>query len=615
MLGRRGKAKLAEGQGPAGEIGGASATPAHAALLSRNAELEQQKAALERDQGELRRENQSLREENQSLRGAVATLEAKLRDLMARIGQNSRNSSRPPSTDPPSVPRRRRREGPRRKPGGQPGHAGHSRPLVPPEQVDHQVACYPAACDHCHASLAGGECAEAGAPLVYQVHDVEIRRQVTQYDQHRLVCPQCGESTLGALPAEVACSQYGPGLTALVAVLSGVSQLARREVSRLCSELCGVPVSVGSVQKLCEQVSAAVAAPVDALAAAIRKQPAVGIDETGWRVKHKRRFLWVVHSALGSIFKVGTRAAEVGKGLLGPTFAGRAMTDRYAGHDWIPAEQRQLCWAHLDRDAQALIDLGVPSAMRYGEGIHRAAKAIFQAWQNFQAAGGGAQARLAMRTALEPAKERLRPLLLRGKRSRTPQVVKLCKAMESAWVSLWLFVDHEGIEPTNNGSERAVRKAVQWRKKSLGTHSDEGAAFVERMLAVTATCRRQQRSPLAYLTEAAVAMRSGQPAPSLLPPSEPAGGNAGPESASLRKPEAAPTAPAPAPDAPAPTAPAAPAPVAAAPAPRPGLARPVASVPATTVPLLHAVRSVAKVTRRKGRRPRRHALTALGASP
>ena len=326
--------------------------------------------------------------------------------------------------------------------------------------------------------------------MISQSHEVEIRRHVTQYDQHRLVCGRCGASTLGALPPEAVHSRYGPSLTALVAVLSGVSQLARREVSRLCGELFGVPVSVGSVQKLCEQMSDAVAVPLDALAAAIRQQPVVGMDETSWRVQHKLRYLWVVWSPIGSIYKIGTRAAKVGQSLLGAAFAGCVMTDRYKGHDWIPWLRRQLCWAHLDRDARALIELG-KSAGEYGKGIHRAAVAVFGAWQNFQQAGEGPAARVAMQAALEPVQQALRPLLRQGRRSRTRKVVNLCKALDEAWESLWLFCSVPGVEPTNNGSERRIRKGVQWRKKSLGTHSAGGGAFAERMLAVTDTCRQQ----------------------------------------------------------------------------------------------------------------------------
>ena len=507
--------------------GGAAATPAAvpdpdvAALWSRVGELErriaelaEQKAELQREKAELQKENERLQKENAELRATAKAAEALVQDLRAQLKQNS---SRPPSSDGPSVPRRvRQHRGRPGQRGGQPGHPGHHHALVPPEQVDERVDCYPEQCSNCQAALSPTECSEVGEVVITQAYEVEIRRRVRQYDQHRLVCSHCGASTLGALPPEAAHTRYGPSLTALVAVLSGVSQLARREVSRLCGELFGIPVSVGSVQKLCEQVSSAVAAPVAALGAAIRQQAVVGMDETSWRVQHKLRSLWVAWSAIGSVYKIGTRAAKVGQSLLGVDFAGCVMTDRYKGYDWIRRERRQLCWAHLDRDARALLDLGKAEA-GYGKGIHRAAVAVFHAWRDFQEALEGPEARRALQAALAPVQETLRPLLLKGCRSRTRKVCNLCKAMEQRWDSLWLFCYQDGVEPTNNGSERRIRKGVQWRKKSLGTHSADGAAFVERMLTVTDTCRPQGRSPLAYLTEAAEALRAGTQAPSLLP--------------------------------------------------------------------------------------------------
>ncbi|HVB09961.1 MAG TPA: DUF6444 domain-containing protein, partial [Bacillota bacterium] len=176
-------------------------------------------------------ENAALREEVRALRATIAQLQERIRELEARVKQNSRNSSRPPSSDLPSVPPRPpRRSG--RRPGGQPGHPGQRCAPVPREQVDHFVDCWPEECAHCHHPLPGAdaeEVPEQGPPVPYQVQDVRIERVVTQYEQHRVACAHCGRATLGPLPAGVAHSQYGPGLTALVALCSGVFQLARRE--------------------------------------------------------------------------------------------------------------------------------------------------------------------------------------------------------------------------------------------------------------------------------------------------------------------------------------------------------------------------------------------------
>jgi transposase len=462
-------------------------------------------------------ENLALREEVRALRATIAQLQERIRELEARVKQNSRSSSRPPSSDLPSVPPRSgRRSG--RRPGGQPGHPGQRCAPVPREEVDHVVDCWAKECAHCRHPLPGaGDAAEQGPPVPYQVQDVRIERVVTQYDQHRVACPRCGRTTLGPLPAGVAHSQYGPGVTALVALCSGVFQLARREVARLCQEIAGIHLSVGSVQKLCEEIGAGLAGPVEELTEAIRRQPAVGVDETGWRDCFQRRYLWRVGCPLGSIFKIGTRAAEVGQSLLGATFSGCAMTDRYGGHNWLSRLRRQFCWAHLKRDGQALVDLA-GAAAGYGKAICAAAHDVFRLWDNFRAAGKTAEARRVLQAGLVPVQERLRPVLQSGCRSRNRKVVNLCRAMLEGWESLWLFSVQEGIEPTNNDSERDLRRAVLWRRRSLGTHSPAGAAFVERMLAVSSTCRRQARSSLIYLVDLADALRSARPAPSLLPP-------------------------------------------------------------------------------------------------
>ena len=354
--------------------------------------------------------------------------------------------------------------------------------------------------------------------MISQSHEVEIRRHVTQYDQHRLVCGRCGASTLGALPPEAVHSRYGPSLTALVAVLSGVSQLARREVSRLCGELFGVPVSVGSVQKLCEQMSDAVAAPVDALAAAIGQQPVVGMDETSWRVRHKLRYLWVVWSPIGSIYKIGTRAAKVGQSLLGAAFAGCVMTDRYKGHDWIPWLRRQLCWAHLDRDARALIELG-KSAGEYGKGIHRAAVAVFGAWQNFQQAGEGPAARVvAMQAALEPVQQALHPLLRQGRRSRTRTRWSTCaRRWTRRGRASGCSVPCPGWSRPTTAASAGYARACSGGRRASGPIVPGAAPSPSACSRSPTPAVSKGRSPLTYLIAAAKALRAGTLAPALVP--------------------------------------------------------------------------------------------------
>jgi transposase len=373
----------------------------------------------------LRQENAALREENKALRTTIAQQQERIRELERRLGQNSRNSSRPPSSDPPWTPPAPAQKRSGRRPGGQRGHPGHHCARVPREQVDRVVDHWPKVCPHCQGTLTSA--GEVGTPVPHQVHDVEYVHRVIQHDRHRVRCAHCGTTVLAELPPEVAGSQYGPGLAALVAVFSGVFQLARREVVHLCRELFAVPISGGSVQRLCQEASAAVAQPVAALAEAIRAEPVVGIDETGWRHRGKRGWLWAVWSRIGTLYRVAdTRSGRIGREMLGPQYPGHVISDRFSGHNWIPDPRHQLCWSHLQRDAQAVIERGNPAA-RYGKALHGAALSIHRAWRSFKEAGETPAARLAMQQTLAPVQQRLRATLEQGRRGRSQngQAVRL----------------------------------------------------------------------------------------------------------------------------------------------------------------------------------------------
>ena len=250
---------------------------------------------------------------------------------------------------------------------------------------------WPKACPHYQGTLTpeGG----MGTPVPHQAHDVEHVHRVIPYDRLRVRWAHCGTTVVAELPSEVAGSQYGPGLAALVAVGSGVFQLARRELVHLCRERFAVPISGGSVQRLCQEASAAVAQPVAALAEAIPAEPVVGMDETGWRHRGKRGSLWAVWSRSGTLYRVAVRSGRIGREMLGPQHPGHVIHDCFSGHDCIPDPRHQLCWSHLQRDAQAVIERGHP-ATRYGQASHGAALAIHRAWRNGKAGGETPAARL-----------------------------------------------------------------------------------------------------------------------------------------------------------------------------------------------------------------------------
>jgi len=453
--------------------------------------------------------------ENEQLHALVAQLAARVQELEARLGLNSTNSSRPPSADPPQTPPRPPRPPSGRRPGGQPGHLAHQRTLRPPEQVDATHDHWPTHCQHCQAPLTPDPDQEVGDPVRHQVVELPpVRAEVTDHYLHRQRCPHCRGETRAALPPAMPAGVFGPRLQAVVALLSSRYRLSRREVADLCAEVLGAALAVGSVDRLCQATAAALAGPVAELQAAIQQAEVVGADETAWPVDGQRGWLWVVVSRWATLFAVAlSRGGKVIKGLLGEDFAGILGSDRWSAYTWVPPARRQVCWAHLKRDFQALVDLG-GTARPLGLAALELLETLFDAWH--QARDDPAALELLAET-VAPTQGAFRMLLEVGQRSPSAKAAGLCTSLLTLWPALWTFVRVPGVEPTNNDTERAIRPAVLWRKGCFGSQNEAGAAFVARLLSVAATCRQQDRSLLAYLTAVCTAAQCGHPIPSLLP--------------------------------------------------------------------------------------------------
>ena len=448
----------------------------------------------------------------------VVALAAEVRELKARLGQNSSNSSRPPSSDAPFGPRRRvapPEPSSGRRAGGQPGHPGHFRAVVPPERVDVVVDHWPECCVGCATLLvARGAAEETEDYVAHQVTELPpLRAVVTEHRLHRVACPRCGATTRATLPADVPAGAFGPRLQATVATLRGRFRLSCREVAELGETVLEAPLSVGSVETLCQATSDALAAPVAAAVATLPQAPVVNADETPWKAGKARPWLWVAVTALVTVFVIATsRRSQVIKDLLGAAYTGTLGTDRYAGYAWLDVAFRQVCWAHLARDFQALIDRGGPAAP-LGTAALALVHQLFTAWHQFRA---GTLDRAGLQAAIGPVDDALATLLHAGQDNPDPQAAGLCRALLRLWPALWTFAEVAGVEPTNNAAERALRPAVLWRKGSFGTRSDAGARFVERLLTVSATCKQHGRSVFAYPTAPRPVQR-GEPVPSLLP--------------------------------------------------------------------------------------------------
>ena len=482
-----------------------------------NARLKQEVERLRRSLAERERHIAEQAKQIAEKENQIADLERQL----ALRQQNSTTTSKPPSSDGLAGQQRERGRGrrSRRKPGGQPGHPGHSRPLVPIERVNAIVNLSPESCRHCQHALYPGD--DVGEPRRHQVTELPpIEAQITEYRCHRRRCPACGHSTQAPLPDEVV-GQFGPQLTALMAYLTVVCRLPRLVVQRLLEGALQIPVSLGSTQAAWEEASAAVAAPYSELQATLPHEPVLNADETGHRTNGDKRWLWTVVARTFVFYRIATsRGSDVLMALLGASFAGVLGSDRLPSYVTYPANQRQFCWAHLTRNLLSALDLApTPSAKRFCREALALDRRLFRLWRRFRgdpAARGAPLTRDALIAKVLPIEKRFFALGERHLDARNNDVRNLATVFFVHNQHLFTFVHEDGVEPTNNVAERALRPAVQWRKIMFGNRSGNGERAVERLLTVTRTCQLQQINALVYLTAAVAAHRRHQKVASLL---------------------------------------------------------------------------------------------------
>jgi transposase len=368
----------------------------------------------------------------------------------------------------------------------------------------------PDACRRCGTKLSGSD----PEPLRHQVWEVPpIKPDVTEYQRHRLQCPCCGETTCAPLPPGVPQSQAGPRLVALVALLMGCFRQSKRRVAFFLEQVLGQPCSTGWVVKLQNQATAALAGPYQELADQLPSQEILSIDESPTKQGPAKSWLWTCVAATFTVFTIRlTRAATVLEELLGEAYDGVTNCDR-AKMYWMLG-RLQWCWAHLKRDFQALIDSNDPQVKRLGHDLMRQTRKLFELYGRYR---DGTLSRAAWKRLMHPVRQEVDALLLRGAYSGNSRLIGMCDELRNHRAWLWTYLEVEGVEPTNNAGERALRHAVIWRKLSFGTQSARGSRFVETMLTVVETCRQQSRNVFAYVTDAVNAHFAQQAPPSLLP--------------------------------------------------------------------------------------------------
>jgi len=506
-------------------------------------QLRQRLRKAERDNERLRLQNEQLHEQNEQFQRqveesreelddkdkAIVDRDKRIADLERQLAarkRNSTNSSKPPSSDGLAGTQRRRcspRKKSGRKPGGQPGHMGHDRqPVEKPDRVEEVL---PQQCKHCGTALApgSGERQTVGDIFRRQIVDLPevIVPAVTEYQYPKLVCPCCQKGTRAELRPEHE-HEIGERLTAVISYLIGLRKMTRRDVAATMQDLFGVDISVGSVQKAWEETADAVEAPYAELEQALPTEPVLNGDETGSRTSGDKRWVWVLCSSWFVFYHIAcSRGVEVLVQLLGKAFAGILCSDRYPTYLSYHRGLAQFCWAHLQRTLKGIGEFAsTEDAVHFARDMLFAVGRLFALWYQFRGEAGPGE-RLLSRSELIlqsiPIQKKICGLGAKFLDSEDRDVRNLAHAFYVHWDKLFTFIEQEGVEPTNNSSERALRLFVLIRKITYGNRSAKGEIALARILTVIQTCKLQQRPLLSHLLTAVHCHRRRQPAPSLRP--------------------------------------------------------------------------------------------------
>ncbi len=445
------------------------------------------------------------------------------REKIAKLETNSSNSSKPPSSDGPKDKESDQntsnsdsdKEKKKRKAGGQPGHKGTNRELIPTEETDDVIHYYPHECEKCGEKLPQDETANVTEnPFRWQVAEIEpIEATVTEHQGHTTKC-ECGHHTSAKLPPEVTKSSFGPRLSAIIAYLTAVLHVSRRGSKEFCTTLLNLKIAVGSLQNLLEETSEALAPADKELKDTLPDEPVLNADETSWR----DRWLWIFVSSTYIYFKVAvSRKHEVLIDVLGEFYKGILCVDRWGAYTKYHKGLFQICWAHLKRDFLKIEKIGKSTqsadALFFAQRMDTLRKKMMSIWHQYKR---GEINRSELIEKTKSVRRAIKRCLIRYRQSKHSCVRSLARRLYNRYDDLFTFIFHEGVEPTNNSAERGIRPAVQWRKICFGNRSDTGAVVTSRLLTATRTCWLQRRNPLEFLVDTISAHRYGNTTPSLL---------------------------------------------------------------------------------------------------
>jgi transposase len=441
----------------------------------------------------------------------IETQKKEIEELKEKLNTNSGNSSKPPSTNHFKSNNKKQKKGKRNR-GGQPGHPGVTRNLLPESEVDYIEKHQPPSECEC-----GGEVKAISEYSRHQVHDIPpITTVITEHQLFYGCCEDCGKTCQAELPPHVPTGMLGPYLLALIATLTSDYKMSKRDVTRFLMDFYSLSICIATVKRAEETVSAALEKPVNEAKEHVKEQEIINADETSHAECGKRMWTWVAISGVVAVFLIAaTRSKKAAKELLGAAFKGILGSDRYPAYLWVTAHCRQICWAHLKRDFKKISERTGKSKW-IGLRLLVYTNQLFHYWHQVR---DGTITREQFKKLMEPIRHHVELLLMAGTTADHLKTQGTCFEILKIKAALWTFIDKIGIEPTNNIAEQVLRKIVIWRKVCFGTWSAHGTLYLERVMTVVATCRLQNRSVYGFLREAIQSHLERRKSPSLLPES------------------------------------------------------------------------------------------------
>jgi transposase len=436
-----------------------------------------------------------------------ADLIAENQALKEKLSTNSNNSSKPPSQDPFRNTRKRKSTG--KKPGGQPGHPGHKRTLIPVDQVSEMVDLIPESCSSCG-------CADFDeTPISIECRQVVelpvIEAAVTQYNIHTSRCCKCGQHCRPNIPKEAE-RGFGPRLMGFLTMLTGEAGVTKRKICAIAGHL-GIKISLGALCNIHRLASEILEKPYEIIRNAVLSEGIVNADETSWRLRSKRCWLWIGATPKATFFGIDpSRSRQAYERIFG-AFPNTLCSDRYSVYD-AHTGKKQACLAHIDRDFNKMSErAGADGAL--GRILCGELDDIFRLWKKFKE---GASSRQDLQDKAQVHIENIKDALTIAASSSGIQQKSagLCRNLLKHFHTLWTFLYEEDVEPTNNRAERGLRPAVIWRKVSGGNQSDWGLTFTERLLTTCCTLKQQSVNVFEFLTKSFEARIRASPAPSPL---------------------------------------------------------------------------------------------------